>query len=77
LLTLSVAGCPSAENVSCPQSSMMLSSLSRPSFRAFSSLLELTDCSRPLTESSPVLKGLYPRILDTGCDYAAVGSVAV
>ncbi len=25
----------------------------------------------------PLVIGPYPRILDTGCDYAAVGSVAV
>ena len=29
-------------------------------------------CAEP-----PVAEGPYPRILDTGCDYAAVGSVAV
>ena len=31
---------------------------------------------RLLWTASTEVRGPYPRILDTGCDYAAVGSVA-
>ena len=30
----------------------------------------------PLVGAPPATGGPYPRILDTGCDYAALGSVA-
>ena len=34
------------------------------------------DYDNPITILVPLEEGPYPRILDTGCDYAAVGSVA-